>query len=298
MGVVISWAKVALKWVAITLAALIALVALLVSTSEPKKTERYDQENLFKEDTVMHLLSEQLSLIAPGQMIYIIHREEQRSAFPSELKDPHRQDLDRFLDKKYSWDGPDHLKNGIINAYVQQGISVKNNACVINVNPSNLNRSANLSKMSDQDKLVLTLAHEATHCGQAVASAKINEQFRQAIKRAQLDVGEEGSPGFEARSRMVFAESFVGAYFLANAQNPGQSALMDTISATGWQEELKQSRWRGYANAFAAIIKRCEVATRCSAKLDELNAQLIGDPAIMQAVAMDARGLLKAQKFH
>ncbi|MDT4857645.1 hypothetical protein FQZ97_920780 [compost metagenome] len=134
--------------------------------------------------------------------------------------------------------------------------------------------------------------HEAIHCGHGVSLEKIKGDFYKAVKTAQDDTGVKGNAILN-KSSAVFLESFVGAYFLANSKNPGKSMLLDAVAEEGWRDELSKSQWRGYAMTFAAIIKRCEDAGRCSADMDELNAQLVSDPDIMRAVVLDAMAIIK-----
>lgn len=295
MDVVMGWLKTGLKWVSIAFGLLVLAVVLMVWTSDPvkpKEPTRHSPENLFKPGTIMHLVSDQLSLIAPGQLIYIVHREEGRPAFPGELKDPNRKDLEHFLSSRYEFN--DNQKGFYINAYVQEAVSVKNNTCLINLNPANITHTAKKFGSIETDQLILTLAHEATHCGQLAETFKMKERMNTAILKAKNELGLPGEKdAVYKKARVVFAEGFVGAYFLANAKSPGQSPLLDTIAHAGWMDELKQSERRGYANIFAAIIKRCEKATACPRDLKALNAELINDPAIMRAVVLDAVAIVK-----
>lgn len=242
----------------------------------------------------MHVISEQLSLIAPGQLIYIVHREEGRPAFPAELKDPERKDLTFYLSDQYQWSGPNDDKGGNINGYVQNKLVINNNLCAINLNPSSIGKTANLHKTDLEKKTFMVITHEAIHCGQSAALHKIKSKFDAAALKAiaEFNSGDNSKELLEI-SEIVFMESFVGAYFLANALHPGQSALLDILSKDGWADELGQSKWRGYANSFAAIAKRCANPALCPASLDELNVQLVSDPDIMRAVVLDAVAIIK-----
>lgn len=278
-------------------AAFIALVLIIVLIHEPssqKSPIRFPHENLFKEDSVMHVISEQLSLIAPGQLIYIVHREEGRPAFPAELKEPGRKDLAFYLGDRYQWSGPNGNKKGLLNGYVQDKLVINNNLCAINLNPSSIKKTAELHKTDLERKTFLIITHEAIHCGQSAALHKINGTFRSAINKVITEYSTDNDQKELLEiSKIVFLESFVGAYFLANAQHPGQSVLLDELSKEGWADELRQSTWRGYANSFAAIAKRCSNPALCPANLDELNALLVNDHDIMRAVVLDAVAIIK-----
>ncbi|MWV14195.1 hypothetical protein F3I62_19005 [Pseudomonas sp. R-28-1W-6] len=297
MDSVVRWVKLGLKWALVAIGVLISCLVLMVWTSDPVKPKppvRFKQENLFKEDSILHFVSEQLSLIAPGQLIYLVHREEGRPAFPAELKDPDREDLRFYLSDKYRWGGPGHSEGGILNGYVQSSLVNKINLCAINLNPTNLDKSAGLRNLGVQRHRFMVITHETIHCGQAAALHKMENRFNAVINRL---IDEQDFVGNREKllglSSIVFMESFVGAYYLTNAQQPGQSVLLDEISLDGWKSELKESKWRGYAGSFAAIAKRCAKPGDCSANLEQLNAQLSSDPAVMRAVVMDAIAITK-----
>lgn len=298
MPKIIKWLKKGLKWTAIAFGLLIGGVILLVwmaDPAKPKAPHRYAQENLYKEESILHFISGQLNLIAPGQLIYIVNREGGRSAFPSEIKEPERKDLTFYLSDKYQWGGPNDDKGGHINGYVQNKLVINNNLCAININPSSIEKTANLHKTDLDKKTFMVITHEAIHCGQSAALHKIKSKFDAAAYKAIAEYDSGHNPKELLKiSEIVFMESFVGAYFLANAMHPGQSALLDIISKDGWADELRQSKPRGYGKSFAAIARRCANPALCPANLDELNAQLMSDPSIMRAVVLDAVAIIKA----
>lgn len=249
----------------------------------------YKDENIYVEGSIPWMFSSELSVIAPGQLIFMIDREGRAPAFQEFMKTPDRKDLGGFLRNGMDWDGPEHLKNGITLAYVNSSISVNKNVCAINLNPKNMSRAALLKKVDADFALAHTITHEAIHCGMAVSFDPHRESFFSAFDAIHGQIA-HGVSSTEAKKKAytVFAESFVGAYFLASKNNPGQSELLDVISGHAWISELKQSAWRGYSNTFAAIITRCKDTSKCPANTSELTSALIGDPGVMRAVVIDA----------
>lgn len=249
----------------------------------------YKDENLYIHGSIPWMFSSELNIIAPGQLIFMIDREGRAPAFQEFMKTPDRKDLRVFLRNGMDWDGPEHLKDGITLAYVNSGISINKNVCAINLNPKNMSRAALLKKVDADFALAHTITHEAIHCGMAVSFEPHKERFFSGFDAIHGQIAKGvSSDAAKKKAYTVFAESFVGAYFLASKNNPGQSELLDVVSGHAWNSELKESTWRGYSNTFAAIITRCKDTSKCPANTDELTSALIGDPAVMRAVVMDA----------
>ncbi len=254
----------------------------------------YKDEKLYVEGSIPWLFSSELKSIAPDQLIFMIDRESRTPAFKGDMENPDRRDLKAFLNKNMDWDGPEHLKKAITLAYVSADVSVDKNVCAINLNPQNMRKIALAKKVSADFSLAHTLIHEAIHCGMAVSLEPKEEGFYKAFETAHSQIA-PGVDSYAAKRKAytVFAESFVGAYFLASKNNPGKSELIDVVSARAWNSELKDSIWRGYSNTFAAIITRCKDISKCPADTEKLTSALISDPDIMRAVVLDAMAIIK-----
>ena len=266
-----------------------AVLALSLFSRASQDAPEYKDENLYVEGSIPWLFSSELKSIAPGQLIFMIDRESRAPAFEGDMKNPDRKDLKVFLNKNMDWDGPEHIKDGFTLAYVSGKTSVDKNVCAINLNPQNMRKVALARKVHADFKLAHTLIHEAIHCGMAVSINPKKEEFYKAFDSAhdQIASGVDSNAA-KRNAYTVFAESFVGAYFLASKNNPGKSELIDLISARAWNSEIKDSTWRGYSNTFAAIITRCKDISKCPADTEQLTSALISDPDIMRAVVIDS----------
>lgn len=270
----------ALKVMSVTVAASFgALMAIGASVSDP-----YEYQNLYAEGTLVHQMVDELNVIAPGMTIYIHNVEDGRPSYVNQISthlefdDDVKQDFLRaYVDGKAT------------NANVNIVTAKRKNLCAINIVKSNIDLSAKKIGLKNSIKLTTTLAHEAIHCGHS----KFIDTDRKYVKFA-VDLYEKTHPlDSLTKSNLIddiytfHAESFVGAYFLANAVNPGQSEFLDLISGLSWSQEKAQSRYRGYANAFAFIEQRCSKPGECPSDLESLHKYLVSDPGYIASLVKD-----------
>lgn len=272
-----------------------AITALAMTTFLPVKGHstgyvEFGQSNLFNDGSRMHFITDELNVIAPGQLIFFVNVEEKRPAFIKHMWKNPSPEMDFLLADKYT-KVPKNLRPM---AHVNLSSVQDFNICSINITKGNMAVFADERSYDKTQSMIATLMHEAVHCGHhpyVTESHPVFMELSRRYKAANPGVRQEVDE-LTAKMRTVFMEVFVGAYFRANSLAPGQSQLLDEMSGWAWNKESRESAARRYSNSFQAITDVCHQAYVCPRNLKRLHEKLISTPEVLMAVVRDTHAIL------
>lgn len=268
----------------------ISMAPLLAPASPSAGVAVFGQTNLFKDGSRMHFITNELNVIAPGQLIFFVNVEEKRPAFIKYMWKNPSPEMDFLLEDKYT-KVPKNLRPM---AHVNLASVQDFNVCSINITKGNM---AVFAEERDYDKtqsMIATLMHEAVHCGHHPFVTESHPVFIELSKRYK-----KANPGirhevddFAGKMRNVYMEVFVGAYFLANSLSPGQSQLLNEMSVWAWNKENRESEARRYLNSFRAVSDVCHQANSCPRDVKGLHEKLISTPEVLLALVRDTHAIM------
>lgn len=250
----------------------------------------FAQTNLFKDGSRMHFISNELNVIAPGQLIFFVNVEEKRAAFIKYMWKNPSPEMDFLLEDKYT-QVPKSLRPM---AHVNLASVQDFNICSINITKANMAAFADERDYDKTQSMIATLMHEAVHCGHypfVIESSPAFIELSKRYKKANPGVRHEVDD-FAGKMRNAYMEVFVGAYFLANKLSPGQSKLLDEMSGWAWSKENRESAARHYSNSFQAISEICHQDRACPRDMKGLHEKLMSTPEFLLALVRDTHAIM------